>query len=229
MNKYGILTGCFLTGISLSTVGVAQDASAPEVGTADVAQLLYQVNKTLIKQQGIIDTTHQAVIDAHEFYVENPNDSTYKALLNAVTKDTQAIQTYSKLVNEAKRVEAQIEQAEKTFYGETPATKADIETGPVGQGTPPGGESVASEIPEPPSVIIADLKKEIKENGGLQGNFADQLATQANKLKSLQDRIAKEQTSPAVRSNPTANKQDVDLRSVLEKAIMARRNALKGK
>jgi len=192
----------------------------------DVAQILFKVNKALLLQQRLVDKAYKSILEAHDNYIDKPDSSTYQKLKDAVTTDLTAIQNYSNLVDQAKKVQAQVEQAQNTFYGETPATKEEIEKGPEGKGTPPGGESIASEIPIPPPMLVEKLKQEIQDNGGPNSSFAAQLRTQSDKLKSVQDRIKNEAQSPSVQSNPAAQKQDTNLVSFLQKAIDARRKAL---
>ncbi|OJW46894.1 MAG: hypothetical protein BGO67_07220 [Alphaproteobacteria bacterium 41-28] len=224
MEKFKVLTICFLAATSLSTEMFSQAHAATP--NEDVAQTLYKANKALLLQQRLVDKAYKSILEAHDNYVDKPDSSTYQKLKDAVTADLTTIQNYRNLVDQAKKVQAQIEQAQSTFYGETPATHEEIEKGPEGKGTPPGGESLASEIPIPPPVLVTKLKQEIQDNGGPNSPFAAQLRTQADKLKSVQDRITKEAQSPAVQSNPAAQKEDTNLVTSLQKAIEARRKAL---
>lgn len=218
MIKLGILVSCFLAATSLTPEAQAQ---AP-----DVANLLYKVNKPLLMQEAKVRKAYKALLSAHDDYVDNPNQATYQALVAASQKDANEIQAYSQLVAKAKRTEAQIEKAEKTYYEETPATKAEIEKGPEGKGTPPGGESVASEMNEPKEKIAEHLEKEIEENEGGESPFAEALRKQAAKLKDVKDRIAQEQKTPAVTENPTAQSQDQTIKNQLSNAIDARMEAI---
>ena len=224
MKKTVIIMGAFLLGATALSGNL--HAQTTLSNNRDVAQLLYQVNNSLIRQEGVISATHEAVLTAHDQYTADPNSSTYAALLAASQKDQAAVELYTKLVNQSKAVQAQIQKAEQTFYEETPATKTEIDTGPVGKDTPEGGESVASEIPIPPPMLLEQLQKEIKDNGGVSSSFAEQLKAQQQKLQSVQTRIENEMKTDAVKSNPDALKQDNDLVSALSKAINARRCAL---
>lgn len=224
MNKLSVIMSALLLSTSLT----------PELrgimGSQDVAQIQYQIKtylRNIIKQEGKIETTHEAVVDAQEDYEKDPNDATYSALVKAVQKDVQAVEAYNNLVSGYQTLVTSLPDAEKIYYEETPATKAEIEEGPKGVDTPPDGESVAVEIPEPPALILEDLKKEIKESGGEKSSFAEQLRQQKEKLQSLQDRIKMEEQTGAVTTNPEAKKEDTNLVDILSKAIEARRRALR--
>jgi hypothetical protein len=220
MNKVKILTVSFLIATSLSSLGVAQQAGGG-VASNDVAGQLYKLNQGIIKQQGVLEARHQDLVEAISEYYKNPSEQ--KAFLTELQKDVDAAQQYSALVAQAN---TQIAKAEATFYEETPATQAEIETGPTGKGVPAGGESVASEIPLPPAMVVSKLKTEIKNNGGIKGDFAAQLTAQKQKLKEVQQRIQAEASDPAVKADPVAQKQNSDLQSALSRAIDARRKAL---
>ncbi len=218
MIKLGILVSCFLAATGLTSESKAQ--------ASDVANLLYKVNKALLLQERKVKKAYNALLSAHEDYVEDPNPTTYQALVVASQEDTQAIQDYGQLVANAKKIEAQIEKAETTFYEETPATKAEIEKGPEGKGTPPGGESVASEMNETKEEIVGQVEKEIEENEGGESPFAAALRKQAANLKAVKDRITQEQKTPAVTENPTAQSQDQTIKNQLSNAIDARMEAI---
>jgi hypothetical protein len=222
MKKFKILTICFLSTASLSTEMVSQARAA----NMDVAQILYKANKALLRQQSVVNKAYRAVLKAHDNYIENPTSDTYKRLQDTAAADLSAIQDYITLLAQAKKVQTQVEQAKQTFYEETPATKEEIEKGPEGKGTPPGGESVESEIPTPAPQLVEKLKKEINDNGGPQSPFAEQLRKQGEKLKSVKDRIEQEAKTEAVTSNPTAQQESASLVSALQKVIEARRKAL---
>lgn len=222
MNKFKILAIVFLTATTLSTRGIAQDANVSVVSN-DLAKIIYDAGRTLAKQQGRLEFAHESLLEALEKYKLSDAATDKDVLLKAAAKDAQEAQAYAEIVGS---VNSSIAQASSKYYEETPATKTEIEEGPKGKGVPSGGESVAQEVPEAPPVILSTLNKEIKANGGLHGNFADQLRKQKEQLKNTQAQIGTELNSPAVQSNPKAKSQDEDLRSVLERAINARRKAL---
>ncbi|MBY0502244.1 MAG: hypothetical protein K2P93_09670 [Alphaproteobacteria bacterium] len=199
----------------------------PPPGAKDVAVLLYNVNKNLLRQEGKITATHEALLAAHEDYVKNPSEAiAYTALLRAAATDLAAVKEYDTLVSQAKGMEKEIQVAQTQFYEETPAPKAVITTGPGGKGTPVGGESVASEMNENQAQIATHLIEEIEENSGPNSLFATQLQEQATKLKSAKDRIAKEVSTPAVTTNPSAKAEDTSLQDALSRAIDARMEAV---
>jgi len=232
-------TVCFSTGLSAQQIGAP---SAPAPGalpgvTQDVAQLAYQLRNQLYKQQGIIESRNADVMEYHQAYVDDPTAANMQNLVNALKKDTDAVNQYSTLLKSAQvqSLERKIDTAESTYYKETPVTETEMKSGPSGKGVPKGGESLESElplldnkIPTPPPALVETLKQEIKANPGGKGvpSFAEQLQKQMTQLQSMKTRIENEQKDSAVTSNPTAKKEDNDLRSILEKAIMARRQAL---
>ena len=233
MGKYAILTGYFLMATSLSTMGMAQITPAPPPppsGSADVAQLLYQINRDLVKQQVLIKKAHKAVLSAYDDYVADPNATTYKALVDTATADAQAVQTYSKLVTKEKGIEAQIEKAARTYYEETPVTKAEIKEGLHVPGLPPGTDSIASEMNQSQDQIFHDLEGEMDHEKQVkhESDFAKALQNQMAKLQSVQDRIAAELKSPVVRNNQTAKNQGTDLKDIIGRAMDARRRVIDG-
>lgn len=231
MKKLGIVTACFLGATNFTTFVAAQGASAP-AAAQDVAQILYQANKDLLRQQGRIEKAHEAVLEAHNDYIAEPNAYTYKALLRAAQNDAKEVATYQTLVNQAKATEKAIEVAERVYYEETPASQQAIETGPVGKQTPSQGESVENEAGMKEEKIVKILKEELEANQ-IEGEkvddspFARALKAQKEKLQKLQDRIIAESETNAVRTNPTAQKQNNELADILARAIDARRKALK--
>ena len=219
---------CFLAATSFSTLGIAQDNPVPGTGTdfqasSDLAQQLYGINLNIIKQQGILESKHERLLEAIKDYQADGTPASKNYFVRAANQDAEAVQKYLELVQDAN---TKIQQASGKYYEETPATEAEIDIGPSGKKTPPGGESIAHEIPEPPPIIVRDLKTEVKANGGLQSTFAEQLREQQRNLKNTKAQIEKELNSPAVKNNPTARQQDMDLRAILEKAIEARREVI---
>lgn len=212
MQKFGFLITFILTASISSATLLAQDSAK---SSGDVAQLLYKVNKGLLKQQTTISKAHKNLISAHENYVENPTQDTYNALIAAATSDTQAVKTYSQMVVDAKKEQIQIEAAEKEFYEETPVTNAEIE------GSPPEakGESVEKRLGESEQQIAKALTE---EEGRGDSAFLNALKKQAGALKPLQDRIKTELNSPAVMVNPKAQNEDNELLSALNNAVSAR-------
>lgn len=236
MKKYIFLTAVFLGATSFSTMTMAQDKPIvkpivpiappikPVVGSEDVAQLLYKVNKDLIRQEGTIGATHKALLAAHEYYVAHPNEHTYQALLGSARTDVTAVQDYNELVKKAQQVQQQIELAEKKYYGETPATKEELTEG-----------GVLSEIPElaqkgGEARVESELHKELekKTKGKDQSDFVTLLQKQATQLKSVQDRIQKDLDNPPeyLQQNTAARDEMKSLKDIIASAMNARRQAL---
>lgn len=188
----------------------------PPPGTSqDVAQVMAQLRRNLIKQEGKIEAAVDALADAREAYVENPSDSTYKAILKTADRDSTYLAEYQKMLSDA---QAMVANAKTKFYEDTPVTKEEMQEGPK-------GESLAKEMKESEQQIANDLTAEIEASGGGESPFAKALAAQANKLKSIKDRVAKEEKSPVVANNPTAQEQDQGIASALSNAISARMEA----
>jgi hypothetical protein len=240
MKKNKFLTTCMMGMVIIGAAAVLQSQPVfgantaapanvippPPPGAKDVAVLLYNVNKNLLRQEGKITATHEALLAAHEDYVKNPSETfAYTALLKAAARDLAAVQEYDTLVAQAKGTEKEIQIAQKQFYEETPVPKEVITMGPEGKGTPVGGESVASEMNENQAQIAEHLIEEIDENSGANSPFAKQLQEQMTKLKAAKDRIAKEASTPAVTTNPSAKAEDTGLQAALSRAIDARMEA----
>lgn len=216
MKKTVIIMSAFLVGATALSSDLHAQTTA--TGQQDVAQVQYQIQtnlKTLIKQQGKIEATHEAVVDAEEAYAKTPNDSTYATLLNAVKKDSQAVTDYNTMVSGYQTLVGSVPNAEKTFYEDTPVTNAEMQAGPK-------GDTLADELTQTEPQIQTQLESQIKA----QPSFAEQLLAQQKKLQSVQDRINKEMQTDAVKSNPTAKSQDEALVNALSNAITARRCAM---
>lgn len=214
MKKTVIIMSAFLVGATALSVDLHAQTAA--TGQQDVAQVQYQIQtalRNLIKQEGKIEVTHEAVVDAQEAYGKTPNDSTYNALLSAVNKDSQTVTDYNTMVSGYKTLVGSVPNAEQTFYEDTPVTNAEMNAGP---------DSLASELTQTESQIQTQLESQIKA----QPTFAEQLLAQQQKLQSVQDRINKEMQTDAVKSNPTAKSQDEALVNALSNAIAARRCAM---
>lgn len=243
MQKNNFLTSCAISviivgvaiglqnipvfGVNTAPANVTPPPPPPPPGSKDVAVLLYNVNKNLLKQEGKITATHEALLAAHEDYIKNPSEAfAYTALTKAAARDLAAVKEYDNLVTQAKGMEKEIQVAQNQYYEETPVPKTVITTGPAAKGTPVGGESVASEMNENQAQIAEHLIQEIEENSGATSLFAKQLQEQAKKLKAAKDRIAKEASTPAVTTNPAAKTEDTSLQTALSRAIDARMEAI---
>jgi len=234
MKRYGIVFAIFLlagafVGLSIPVLAEETNTSSPPplpplppLGDQDLAQILYQVKRDLVKQEGKLEAAMEALLEAREEYVENPNSSTYKAILRAAQTDTNYLNAYSDIVSKA---QALVAQAKGKFFGETPITKQEMQAGPQGP-KGEGPESLAKELNKPEQQIVQELEQEIAESGGSQSAFAKALQAQTTKLKSAKDRVVKEKQSPAVSSNPEAQKQDTDIQKSLSNAIDARMEAM---
>lgn len=208
MRKNGTLVACFLVAATISTLLNAQDAAEPaSTAKQDVAQLLYEVNKNLLTSQKALRNAYNTLLEAHENYIENPTSETYQALMEATQNDADTIKNYTQLVAQTKKIQAQIQQVETTYYEETPVTNAELEKNRT-------GGDFESELNKSEQQIVEELTP--------YSAFAKDLQEQAAKLKSVQDRITKEQQSKAVTTNPTAQQQDANLQEALSNAIGAR-------
>jgi hypothetical protein len=231
LTKYSLLTACLLAVTALSTGAPVWNAPAlaeeppppppPPPGMKDVAQILYEVNHGLARQEIIINKTHKALLKAHKAYVLEPGAETYTTLVNSAKADAEAVTIYSDFVDKSAKLEKQLEDAEKYFEGQTPLSKEQMETGPKGVGTPPGGESVASEKGKSTKTIEKKLEKEV-QNQPRGSDFAKQLEEQAKTLKPVLKEIQADKNNPAVKTNPEAKKEDDEWFNAVKRSIEAR-------
>jgi len=206
MKKYTMIIALFLAGTSFSTIGNAQEGTAAP-GQEDVGVLIEQMNKKYDR----IQSTYRKLKFAHDTYVDNPTDDNYAVLTKAANDDAAAAQDYNKTVIAD---ETLIKEAEKVYYGETPATKAEIQTSPpVLQ-----GESVEKRMKETEQQIVEDITKTMQSSPN-QSSFAQALDAQRKNLQDVQKRVAAEGNKISV---PAAKKQDSSLADVLGRAIDAR-------
>lgn len=225
MTKYSLLTAFLLAvtalsaGSPLGNIPVfAEDPPPPPPpppppGMKDVAQILYEVNHGLSRQEIIINKTHKALVKAHKAYVLEPNAETYATLVNSAKADAEAVTIYSDFVNKSATLEKQLEEAQKYFEGETPLTKEKMETGPQ-------GKSVASEKEKSKKTIEKDLVDEAKHQPR-GSDFTKQLQEQAKALKPLVNEKPNK-NDPVIKNNSTAKEEDDEWFNAVKKSVNAR-------